>query len=298
MDRFRAMETFVAIADAGSFTIAANKLHVSPSVASRLVKELESHLGTRLLTRSTRMFRLTGAGTQYLAECRRLIADIVNAEVSAAGAHALPQGRLTIAAPASFGKFYVTPVVSEYLLRFPDVQVVAWFIDRTMNLSDDGVDVAFRIGKLPATNFEAVPVGNVRHVLCASPEYLDRYGSPERLDQLTDHRIILATGGSSSPEWRFFDGESPLAIRVRPRLTTTSDSAIDAAVAGLGITRLLSCQVADQLLDGSLKTVLAEFEPPALPVSVVHRGGQYVCRKISAFVDLAVDALRSDRSLN
>ena len=298
MDRFRAMETFVAIADAGSFTIAANKLQVSPSVATRLVKELESHLGTRLLTRSTRMFRLTSAGTQYLAECRRLIADIVNAEVSATESHGLPQGRLTVSAPESFGKFYVTPVVSEYLLRFPDVQVVAWFMDRSMNLSDDGVDVAFRIGKVPTTSFAAATVGNVRHVLCASPGYLERYGTPVRLDQLTEHRIIHAVGGSSSPEWRFFDGANPLAIRLRPRLTTTSESAIDAAVAGLGITRMLSCQIADQLRDGSLKIVLADFEPPALPVNVVHRGGLYVGRKISAFIDLAVDTLRSDRSLN
>ena len=298
MDRFRAMEIFVAIADAGSFTIAANQLQISPSVATRLVKELERHLGTRLLTRSTRMFRLTSAGTQYLAECRRLIADIVSAEVSAADAHGLPQGRLTISAPQSFGRFYVTPLVLEYLSRFPDVQVVAWFMDRSMNLSDDRVDVAFRIGKLPTSNFAVTTVGNVRHVLCASPDYLERYGAPVRVDQLTEHRIIHAVDESSSPEWRFFDGENPLVVRLHPWLTTDSESAIDAAVAGLGITRMLSCQIADQLRDGSLKTVLADFEPPALPVSVVHRGGLYVGRKISAFIDLARDTLRSDRSLN
>jgi DNA-binding transcriptional LysR family regulator len=298
MNRFRAMETFVAIVDAGSFTIAAHKLQVSPSVASRLVKELERHLGTRLLTRSTRMLRLTSAGTLYLEECRRLIADIVKAEVSASDAQVLPQGRLTITAPPAFGEFYVAPVISDYLLRFPEVQVVAWFIDHATNTSDEGIDVAFRIGTPPSAHFESVTVGHARQVLCASPDYLERHGAPTRVEHLSDHRIILANGGSSLPEWRFVDGGNALTIRLHPRLTTTSDSAIDAAVAGLGITRVLSFQVAGQLRNGTLKVVLADFEPPALPVNVVHRGGDYVSRKISAFVDLAVHALRADEALN
>ncbi|SEB98827.1 LysR family transcriptional regulator [Paraburkholderia caballeronis] len=298
MDRLQAMLTFVTVVETEGFASAARKLNVSPSVISRVVTELEEHLGVRLLTRTTRVVRVTDAGSTFFDDCRRILAEIDVAELSASGANATPRGQLTISAPVMFGRIYVVPIVHEYLTRYPAVNLNCWFLDRIVNLVDEGADVAIRIGKLPDSSLQAVAVGNVRRVLCASPAYLEAHGVPQRPDDLAGHATLQGTGLTPAPEWRFRADGRPLAVPIQPRLvTTTNDSAIEAALAGLGIVQLLSYQVTRELADGSLRIVLADYEVEPWPVHVVHREGRYVNQKVRAFLDLAIETLRMKASL-
>jgi DNA-binding transcriptional LysR family regulator len=293
------MTTFVTVVETGGFSTAARKLDVSPSVVSRIVTELEEHLGVRLLTRTTRLVRLTDTGAAYFEDCRRIMGEIDNAELSAAGTHSSPRGLLSVTAPVLFGKEYVTPIALDYLTRFPEVDLSCWFIDRVVNLVDEGLDVGVRIGELPSSSLQASRVGRVRRVVCASPAYLARQGVPEKPEDLASHTTILSSGVSASPEWRFNAKQDQIVTPLHPRMTTTTnDSAIAAAVAGFGIARVLSYQVANQLRDGTLRIILEAFEPPALPVNVIHREGRHATQKVRAFLDLAIDTLRGDARLN
>lgn len=296
MDRLQAMTTFVTVVETEGFASAARKLNVSPSVVSRMVTELEERLGARLLTRTTRIVRLTDAGATYFEDCRRILGEIDAAELTATGMHAAPRGQLTVTAPMLFGKMHLMPVVLDYLTRYPEVNVNCWFLDRVVNMVDEGADVAVRIGELPGSSLQAIAVGGVRRVLCAAPAYLDRYGVPERPEDLAGHTTIQASGVSPAPEWRFTADQQSLVVPIQPRMiTTTNDSAIAAAVAGLGVTRLLSYQVARELEAGALKIVLADYEPAALPVHVVHREGRHANQKVRSFLDLAIETLRTKR---
>jgi DNA-binding transcriptional LysR family regulator len=298
MDRFQAMSTFVTVVETGGFASAARKLDVSPSVVSRVVTELEERLGVRLLTRTTRVVRLTDAGTAFFEDCRRILGEVDIAELAARGTHASPRGVLSLTAPVLFGRLHITPIVLDYLSRYPEADANCWFIDRVVNLVDEGIDVAVRIAELPDSSLQAIPVGRVRRVLCASPAYLAAHGTPTHPDDLDAHTIIASTGSSSPPEWRLYDGGRPVIVRTRPRfITTTNDSAIAAALADFGIARLLSYQIAQHVSDGRLVTVLAEFEPPPLPIHLVHREGRHVTQKVRAFLDLAVATLRENDSL-
>jgi DNA-binding transcriptional LysR family regulator len=298
MDRLQAMSTFVAVVDSGGFAGAARKLNLSPSVVTRAVAELEERLGLRLLIRTTRVVRVTDAGARFAEDCRRILADIEEAETVAAGTHAAPRGTLTLTAPVLFGQLFVTPLLVRYLQQYPEVDAQCLFLDRVVHLVEEGIDVAVRIGELPDSSLQAVRVGRVRRVLVASPAYLQAHGVPQRPQDLAGHAIASAAGVSPVSEWRFNDAGSPLVQRLQPRMrTTTNDSAIAAAVAGLGITRLLSYQVADRVRSGALQLILEDFESAPLPVHVVHHEGRRVTRKVRAFVDLAVEALRADPAL-
>jgi DNA-binding transcriptional LysR family regulator len=298
MDRLQAMTTFVAVVDSGGFASAARKLNLSPPVVTRAVAELEERLGLRLLTRTTRVVRVTDAGAQFAEDCRRILADIDQAETVATGTHATPRGTLTLTAPVLFGQLYVTPVLVRYLQQYPEVDAQCLFLDRVVNVVEEGIDVAVRIGELPDSSLQAVHVGQMRRVLVAAPAYLQARGVPQRPQELTRHTLISASGVTPSPEWRFNDSGKPLLQRLQPRMhTTTNDSALAAAVAGLGITRLLSYQVAAHLRSGALQVVLEGFEAAPLPVHVVHHEGRRATRKVRAFVDLAVDGLRADPAL-
>jgi DNA-binding transcriptional LysR family regulator len=299
MDRFQAMSTFVTVVETGGFASAARKLDVSPSVVSRVVTELEERLGVRLLTRTTRVVRLTDAGRGYFEDCRRILGEIDNAELAATGTHSSPRGVLSITAPVMFGRLHVTPIMLDYLRRYPDADANCWFVDRVVNLVDEGIDIAVRIAPLPDSSLQAISVGRVRRVLCASPAYLAEHGTPEHPDDLATHTIVTSTGSSSPSEWRLYDGERQVLVRAHPRLsTTTNDSAMAAALADFGIARLMSYQVAQQISDGTLKIVLEEFEPPVVPIHLVHREGRHVTQKVRAFLDLAVATLRADPTLN
>ena len=299
MDRLQAMTTFVAVVDSGGFASAARKLNLSPPVVTRAVAELEERLGLRLLTRTTRVVRVTDAGARFADDCRRILGDIEEAETAATGTNAAPRGTLTLTAPVLFGHLYVTPILVDYLQRFPEVDAQCLFLDRVVNVVDEGIDVAVRIGELPDSSLQATRVGRVRRVLVASPAYLKAHGAPQRPEALVDHCIVLASAVTPVPEWRFSEAGKPLLQRLHARMRTTSnDSAIAAAVAGLGITRLLSYQVAAHLKTGALQIVLEDFEAAALPVHVVHHEGRRATQKVRSFIDLAVDTLRADSALN
>jgi len=299
MDRLQAMTTFVAVVDSGGFASAARKLNLSPPVVTRAVAELEERLGLRLLTRTTRVVRVTDAGARFADDCRRILGDIEEAETAATGTHTAPRGTLTLTAPVLFGHLYVTPILVNYLQRFPEVDAQCLFLDRVVNVVEEGIDVAVRIGELPDSSLQATRVGRVRRVLVAAPAYLKAHGMPQRPEALADHTIVSASGVTPLPEWRFNDGGKPLLQRLHARMRSTSnDSAIAAAVAGLGVTRLLSYQVAAHLKTGALQIVLENFEAAPLPVHVVHHEGRRATQKVRSFIDLAVETLRADSALN
>jgi DNA-binding transcriptional LysR family regulator len=299
MDRLQAMTTFVAVVDSGGFASAARKLNLSPPVVTRAVAELEARLGLRLLTRTTRFVRVTDAGARFAEDCRRILADIDEAETAATGTHSTPRGTLTVTAPVLFGHLYVTPILVSYLQQFPEVDGQCLFLDRVVNVVEEGIDVAIRVGELPDSSLQATRVGRVRRVLVAAPAYFEARGRPRRPEDLVQHTIVSASGVNPVSEWRFNDAGKPLIQRLQPRMrTTTNDSAIAAAVAGLGIARLLSYQVAGHLRSGALQPVLEAFESAPLPVHVLHHEGRRVTQKVRAFVDLAVERLRGDPGLS
>ncbi|MGR4872179.1 LysR substrate-binding domain-containing protein [Variovorax sp. LARHSF232] len=297
MDRLQAMSTFVAVVDSGGFASAARKLKLSPPVVTRAVAELEERLGLRLLTRTTRFVRVTEAGARYAEDCRRILGEIEEAESAASCTHAAPRGTLTLTAPVLFGHMYVTPVLARYLQRHPEVDAQCLFLDRMTNLIEEGIDVAVRIGELPDSSLQAIRVGRVRRTLVATPAYLAAHGRPQQPEELAEHSIITP-GLGPTVDWRFSHGGQQVVQRLRPRMRTTSnDSAIAAALAGLGITRLLSYQVAGLVASGALVRLMEDFEPAAVPIHVLHHEGRRVTQKVRAFVDMAVDALRADPAL-
>jgi DNA-binding transcriptional LysR family regulator len=298
MDRFQLMTVFVAVAEEEGFAAGARRLRMSPPAVTRAVAMLEERLGVKLLDRTTRYVRATDAGLRYLEEARRILADVEAAEESVAGGNAEPRGQLTVTAPVLFGRMFVMPGIVEYLERYPKTEVSAVLLDRSVNLLEEGIDVGVRIGELADSTMRALRVGSVRVVACAAPEYLKRHGTPQAPQDLAAHATIASVAGSGAIHWRFDTGDGMRQVRVRPRLTvTTNDAAIEAALRGFGITRLLSYQVAPLLGARRLKLLLEDFEPPPWPVHIVHREGRFASAKVRAFVDLMAARLRADPAL-
>jgi DNA-binding transcriptional LysR family regulator len=296
MDRYTELQVFVGVAECEGFAAGARKLGVSPPVATRAVADLETRLGVKLLTRSTRHVRLTDAGKRYLDDAKRILAEIAEADEAATGINGEPSGHLAVTAPVLFGKLFVLPGVIDFLNRYPKMEVNALFLDRVVNLLEEGLDVGIRIGELADSSMRAIRVGAVKRVVCAAPDYLARAGRPKHPDDLSQHTIITANGLNAGTEWKFADG---INTRVKPRLSfATNDAAIEAAVTGFGITRLLSYQIAPHLAGGRLETLLSDFEQPNIPIHVIHREGRYASAKIRSFVDLMVDRLRAEKALN
>ncbi len=263
---------------------------------TRAIAALEERLGVKLFNRTTRHVRVTDAGQRYLEDARRIIAEVDEADEAVAGINAEPKGHLAVTAPILFGRLFVIPGIVDYLQRYPGMEVSAVFLDRVVNLLEEGHDVGIRIGELPDSSMKAIRVGTVRRVVCAAPAYLDARGMPASPQDLNQHDIVAAATGSwSALEWKFAQN---ITVRIKPRLTVTSnDSAIEAAVQGMGVTRLLSYQIAPYLASGQLQTLLTDFEPAPLPVHVIHREGRYTSAKVRSFVDLMVERLRSDKTL-
>lgn len=299
MDRFSEMQIFVAVAESEGFAAGARKLKISPPAATRAVADLEHRLGIKLLNRTTRYVRVTDAGQRYLDDCKRILAQVTEADEAAIGINAAPRGHLVITAPVLFGRMYVMPCVVAYLQKYPDTEISAMFVDRVVNMLDEGIDVALRVGELSDSSFKAIKVGTVRRVVCASPAYIEKYGLPLHPNDLSEHQIIVASSLSPNVEWRFLENKQSKIVRVKPRLTVTSnDAAIEAAVEGLGITRLISYQIAPELQNGQLKIILSEYEYPALPIHILHREGRNSSAKVRAFIDLVAEKLKADSSLN
>ena len=304
MDRLHLMSVYVAVAEEQGFASAARRLNMSPPAVTRAIAALEEHVKVKLLNRTTRHVRTTEAGQRYLDDARRILADADAADEAAAGINAEPKGHLTITAPVLFGHTFVMPGIVKYLEQYPETDIAAQFMDRNVNLLEEGVDVGIRIGELPDSSMRALRVGSVRLVLCASPIYFKKHGLPQNPEELLTHTIIASSAGNNAVDWRFntlknSKRQKEKTLRIKPRLTTTTnDSAIDAAVRGFGITRLLSYQIAPQLASGELKIFLNEYEPVPRPIHIVHREGRYTSTRVRAFIDLMAKELRSNPSLN
>jgi len=306
MDQLHLMKVYVAVAEEQGFAAGARRLAMSPPAVTRAVAALEESLGVKLLNRTTRFVRTTESGAHYLEDARRILSQVQLANEAAAGINADPAGNLVVTAPVMFGQMFVMPGIVDYLQRYPKTQVDALFLDRVVNMLEEGVDVGIRIGDLPDSTMRAIKVGSVRRILVASPNYLKRHGIVQSPDALSEHSLISSSAGRLVQEWRFNSPpttntakDKPLTIRIQPRLTvTTNDAAIKAACAGFGIARLLSYQVSEQLAKGELKILLENFEPTAMPVQVVHREGRLASAKVRAFIDLMSQRLRANKSLN
>lgn len=299
MDRIHLMSVFIAVGEEQSFAGAARRLGMSRPGITRAIASLEETVGVKLLLRTTRSVRLTEAGSRYLDDVRVIMAKITEADGVISGASAEPQGHLNVTASVLFGAAYVTPCLIEYLQKFAQMTVSAYFLDRVVNLVEEGMDVALRIGPVADASLKAVPVGQVRRVLCASPDYLARHGTPRHPDELGAHAMIAASGISPDIVWKFGRAPDQLAITVSPRLTVASnDAAIEAALAGVGLTRLLSYQIAAHLDAGRLHIVLADHEETPLPVHVLYREDKYGAPKMRELIDLLVLRLGSDVHLN
>lgn len=293
MDRLAAMAVFVEAVDQGSLSAAGRRLGLPLATVSRRLSELETHIGTRLLVRSTRQLALTDAGQAYLGACRRILEEVSEAERAAAGEYVAPRGELVITAPMVFGRMHVLPLIGGFLRQYPDVDVRLVLGDRPLNLLDEHVDLAVRIGALPDSSLVAVRVGEVRRVVCASPGYLAERGVPERPGDLAGHDGITFDGLRSPLPWVFRVDRTEVAIPIRSRLTVnTANAAIDAAVDGLGVTRVLSYQIADELRSGVLQAVLRKYEPAAWPVQLVYARQGRLPVKLRAFIDAIAPALR------
>lgn len=292
MDKLHLMSVFVAVAEEEGFAAGARRMGMSPPAVTRAIAALEARLRIKLLNRSTRFVRVTDAGQRYLDDARRIIAEVETADEAAAGINAEPRGHLAVTAPVLFGKMFVMPGIVDYLNRYPGMDVSALFLDRVVNLLEEGIDVGIRIGELPDSSMKAIRVGQIRRVLCASPAYLAQHKQPETAADLAQHLIVAASGVTPFVEWKFGpDGKT--TIRVKPRLTVSSnDAAIEASLLGLGISRLLSYQVAAHFESGQLLRLLQQDEPQPLPVHVVHRESRYASTKVRSFVDLIVTQLR------
>lgn len=299
MDRMHVMAVFVCVGEERSFAAAARKLDLSPAAVTRAVLTLENSLGVKLLQRTTRSVRLTDAGQRYLEDARHILTMVAEADETASGLNSSPQGQLAVTAPVLFGKLYVVPTIVTFLAKHPAVQVSAFFLDRTVLVVEEGMDVAVRIGELPDSSLKALRVGTVRRVVCASPTYLARHGVPQQPGDLNEHATIQANGVTPRSEWKFGKAASTELVRVLPRMTVTSnDSAIEAAKAGLGLTRVMSYQIAPELAEGKLKLVLENFQEADVPVHLLHRESKYGSSKVRGFIDLLADTLRADRFLN
>jgi DNA-binding transcriptional LysR family regulator len=294
MDRFAAMRAFICVAELQGFGAAARRLGLSPPAVTRAVAALEARLGTRLLHRTTRRVRLTDAGERYMTDARRILGEVEEAETEAAGAQAEPRGPLAVTASVMFGRRFVAPVLLAFLERYPQVEGRLVLLDRVTDLIEEGLDVAVRIASLPDSTLSAVRVGEVRRIVCASPAYLKAKGTPRQPADLARHDGIAFAPMSVGDPWSFSVGSRRRSAAPRALLQVNdTEVAIAAALAGRGVTRLLSYQVAREIKTGRLKIILEDFEPPPIPIHLVHLEGRRANARVRTFVDFAARRLRT-----
>ena len=290
MDRFDAMQAFVTVADLQGFAPAARKLGLSPSGVTRLIAALEDRLGARLLQRTTRQVTLTDIGARYLERVRRILADVEEAEAAAEGERTRPSGRLVVSAPVGFGRLHVSPVMSAYLKRYAEVTGELRLSDRMINLVEDGVDLAVRIGHLADSSLVARHVGEMRRIVVASQDYLGKRGVPDTPAAIAGHDTIQFGDTAVPPDWRFVENGREVRVACTPRFSTNSaDAAIQYAEADGGLTRVLAYQAADSIRAGRLQIVLAKFEQPSLPIHLVYPTSRLLSAKVRGFIDLVTE---------
>jgi DNA-binding transcriptional LysR family regulator len=291
MDRLDAMQAFVTVADLRGFAPAARKLGLSPSAVTRMIAALEDRLGARLLQRTTRQVALTDVGARYLERIRRILADVEEAETSTEGERTRPSGLLVVSAPVGFGRLHVSPVMSAYLKRYPEVSGELRLADRMINLVEDGVDLAVRIGHLADSSLVARRVGEMRRIVVASKAYLKQHGEPDTPQAIASHQTIQFGAMAAAPAWHFLEDGREVSMTCSPRLSTNSaDAAIQYAAEGGGLTRVLAYQAAEAIKAGRLRIVLQKFEQPPLPIHIVYPTSRLLSAKVRAFIDLVVDS--------
>jgi DNA-binding transcriptional LysR family regulator len=296
MDRLEAMSLLVAAVETGSLSAAGRKQGAPLPTVSRKISELEAHLGTRLLTRSTRSLSLTDAGEAYVAACRRILEQVGDAERAAAGEYRTPKGDLVVTAPLVFGRLHVLPVVTDFLAGFPDIDVRLSLSDRNVHLIDDHIDLAVRIGPLADSALIATNVGSERRITCGSPAFFARYGMPKTPADLSGLPVISFDAFAPATSWTFAapGAKSEHNIPIRARLSVnTAEAAVDAAIAGIGVTRVLFYQAAGAIAAGTLRPILTEFESAPTPVNLVHAGQGLLPQKTRAFLDFAAPRIRA-----
>ena len=294
MDRLEAMSILVASAEAGSFSAAGRQLGVPLPTISRKVADLEAHLNTQLFVRSTRKLSLTEAGLAYVAACKRILEQVDEAESQASGEYTIPRGTLAITAPMVFGRLHVVPVVNEFLAHFPQINVCLTLSDHTINIVDEHIDLAVRVGTLPDSTLVATKVGEIRRVVCGSPDYFAAHGVPKTPDDLADHMCVTFSALASGMTW-IFNPRDKATKGVRPHCRlkiNTAEAAIDAAIAGVGVTNVLSYQVARAVAAGKLRLVLQDYEPDPIPVHLMHAGQTILPLKLRRFMEFAASRLR------
>jgi DNA-binding transcriptional LysR family regulator len=291
MDRLDAMQAFVTVADCQGFAPAARRLKLSASSVTRLVAALEDQLGARLLQRTTRAVALTETGRHYLDRARRILADVAEAEAAARAERSRPSGHLVVAAPLLFGRLHVNPLMSEYLRRYPDVTGELQLSDRIINLVEDGVDIAVRIGHLPDSSVVAKAVGEVSRIVVGAPAYLKERGEPKHPSELRGHDLIHCSAVTSATEWRFAAEGRALRVAVAPRYVTNSaEAGLWHAERGGGLTMVLGYQAEEALKAGRLRTVLRAFEEAPRPIQIVYPASRLLSAKVRAFADLVTAA--------
>lgn len=293
MDKLRAMATFVRIVDGGSLTAAAEAAGTSLTSVVRSLAALEKSVGARLLNRTTRRLSLTAEGRDYAERCRQILAAVEEADAALGEQKGSLRGRLVLTAPVTFGRLHVAPLAASFLRQHPDLSVELLLLDRVVDLLEEGVDVAVRIGTLPDSSLAAVPLGAVHRVCCASPAYLRRHGTPKQPQDLLKHRCIGFKNEGSSADWRFNVAGHELKVPVKPVFVTNQvEAAMDAAIAGLGCVSLLSYQARAGLASGALKVVLPGFAVNPLPVSLLYRPDRLMSTRVRALRDWLVPRLR------
>ena len=298
MDRLDAMATLLAVVETGSFSAASRKLRMPVTTVSRRVAELEGHLRTQLLQRTTRKVTLTDAGAPYVAACRRVLEQIGEAERNAAGEYQSPRGELTVTAPLVFGRMHLVPVMAEFMAQFVDVRLNCRFNDRNLDLLDEGIDLAIRVGRLPDSRWRARRIGEVRRIICASPAYLARRGEPRALHDLDAHDCVGFYGFDPAGSWLFPTPEGVGPVPIHSRIMFDAiESVIDAGIAGMGLIRVFSYHVRPAIRAGLLREVMADFVPPVVPVHIIHRHDELMPLKVRAFIDFAVPRLQTRLAL-
>jgi DNA-binding transcriptional LysR family regulator len=293
MDRFEAMSVLLAVADAGSISAASRKLKVPLATISRKVSELETHLKVRLLMRSNRNVSLTEAGHSFVAASRRILQELGDAERDASGENVTLRGELVLSAPIALGRFYLLPVVMDFLRDYRSIDIRMMLADRRLNLIEEHIDIGLRVGELEDFSLVAKKVGTVRRVVCASPAYLSRRGAPKTPADLKNHDCITFENTLSAQTWEFNSGKGEKSFPIHSRLiVSTAEAAIDAAVGGLGLTRMLDYQIASQRRAGALELVLESFKSPPKPVHLIYEAGRHLPLKMRTFLDYAAPRLK------
>jgi DNA-binding transcriptional LysR family regulator len=287
------MSILIAAVEAGSFTAASRKLGIPLPTVSRKVADLEAHLNARLLIRTTRKLSLTDAGQAYLAASRAVLEQVAEAERAASGEYLTPRGNLAIGAPIVFGRLHVLPIVNGFLAAFPEIDVQLVLSDRNADLVGDQIDMAVRIGALRDSSMIAARVGSVRDIVCASPDFLSAHGVPKVPADLLPLPCVTFGSAPAGP-WVFASKRGAgQSVPVRSRIVVnTAEAAIDAAIAGVGIARVLSYQAAPAIAERRLRIVLADYEPEPLPVHLLYPAQTRPPLKLRRFLEFAAPRLK------